>query len=110
LLWECQEHLSARDIYDRLCCQGCPIGQTSVYQNLDALTDCGVIECVERSSGRLYGHVSESHSHVNCLDTEQIIDIHVSLPEEILQEVEARTGIKIVNYRVDFFGYTSRSQ
>jgi Fur family ferric uptake transcriptional regulator len=104
LLWQIQEHLSAREIYDRLNQLGREIGHTSVYQNLEALSEQGIIECVERSDGRLYGHISSSHSHVNCTDTHQIIDINVELPVELLQQIEARTGVKITDYRIDFFG------
>lgn len=105
LLWETSEHLSARQIYDRLNRQGKDIGQTSVYQNLEVLSQEGIIECVERANGRLYGNVNEPHSHVNCLDTDQILDVFVELPPELLAEVEARTGVKITDYRIDFFGY-----
>lgn len=105
LLWEAQEHLSARQIYDRLNQQGKEIGHTSVYQNLEALSQQGIIECVERSNGRLYGHVSDSHSHMNCLDTEQILDIRVELPKDFVAEIEQQTGMKITDYRIDFYGY-----
>lgn len=108
LLWQDKEHLSARDIYDRLNQQGREIGHTSVYQNLEALSEQGIIECVERSDGRLYGHSSSSHSHVNCLDTQKIIDIDIALPDEILARVEAETGLKVSDYRIEFFG--TRSQ
>jgi len=107
LLWTDQEHLSAREIYDRLNHQGKEIGHTSVYQNLEALSDQGIIECIERADGRLYGNISDAHSHVNCLDTHQILDVHVELPLEILQQIEAKTGIKITEYRIDFYGYRS---
>ncbi len=105
LLWEKQEHLSAREIYDLLNQQGKEIGHTSVYQNLEALSDQDIIECVEKSDGRLYGNISDSHSHVNCLDNNQIIDVHIDLPQELLERVEAETGVKITDYRIDFFGY-----
>lgn len=104
LLWQDKEHLSARDIYDRLNQQGREIGHTSVYQNLEALSEQGIIECVERSDGRLYGHSSSSHSHVNCTDTQKIIDINIELPDEILARVEAETGLKVSDYRIEFFG------
>ncbi len=107
LLWNEQEHLSARDIYDRLNQQGKEIGHTSVYQNLEALSEQGIIECMERSDGRLYGNISDSHSHVNCVDTQQIIDIHVELPDEVIRAVEARTGVKIHDYRIDFYARKS---
>jgi Fur family transcriptional regulator, ferric uptake regulator len=105
LLWQAQEHLSARQIYDRLNQEGKDIGHTSVYQNLEALSQQGIIECVERSDGRLYGHVSDSHSHINCLDTNQILDVHIELPDALVSEIEQRTGVKITDYRVDFYGY-----
>ena len=104
LLWQTHEHLSAREIYDRLNRQGREIGHTSVYQNLEALSEQGIIECLERSDGRLYGNVNTAHSHVNCVDTNQIIDIQVDLPAEIIRQVEAETGVKITEYRIDFFG------
>ena len=104
LLWQQQEHLSARDSYDQLNRQGREIGHTSVYQNLEALSEQGIIECVERSDGRLYGHASASHSHVICTETQKIMDIHISLPPEFLAEVEAKTGMNITDYRIDFFG------
>lgn len=107
LLWQEQEHLSAREIYNRLNQQGKDIGHTSVYQNLEALSAQGIIECIERSDGRLYGNVSDSHSHVNCVDTNQILDVHIELPEEIIKLVEAQTGVKIIDYTINFFGYRS---
>jgi Fur family ferric uptake transcriptional regulator len=105
LLWQDQEHLSAREIYDRLNRQGKDIGHTSVYQNLEALSEQGIIECIERSDGRLYGNISDAHSHVNCINTQQILDVHIQLPEEILKQVEAQTGVKITEYHIDFYGY-----
>ena len=110
LLWDAKEHLSAREIYNRLNHKGCEIGHTSVYQNLEALSEQGIIECVERSDGRLYGHVNDAHSHVNCVDTQQIIDIHVELPEALIRQVEAQTGTKITEYRVDFFAVKQQDQ
>ncbi|MBE9096081.1 Fur family transcriptional regulator [Tychonema sp. LEGE 07203] len=107
LLWDAKEHLSAREIYDRLNQQAHSIGHTSVYQNLEALSREGIIECVERSEGRLYGNVSDSHSHVNCLDTAQILDVHVELPIDLIEQIQQQTGVKIVDYRIDFYGYRS---
>lgn len=104
LLWDVQEHLSAREIYDELNRRGKKIGHTSVYQNLEALFEQGIIECVEKSDGCLYGHQNSSHSHVNCIDTQKIIDIDIKLPSAVIQEVEERTGIKITDYRIEFFG------
>ena len=106
ILWQQQEHLSAREIYDRLNLQGKEIGHTSVYQNLEALSKEGIIECIERADGRLYGNISEPHSHLNCLDTGQIMDVYVELPQELLERIETQTGIKITDYRIEFYGHS----
>jgi len=105
LLWQAKEHLSAREIYDRLNQQGKDIGHTSVYQNLEALSNQGIIECIERCDGRLYGNISDSHSHVNCLDTNQLLDVHIDLPEDLIRFVEEQTGVKITDYSINFYGY-----
>lgn len=110
LLWQAQEHLSAREIYDRLNQQGKEIGHTSVYQNLEALSSQNIIECIEHSDGRLYGNITDPHSHVNCLDTQQIVDVHVKLPQELIEEVEKQTGVKITEYSINFFGYRHNSE
>ena len=105
LLWQANEHLSAREIYDRLSQQGKEIGNTSVYQNLDALSNQGIIECIERCDGRLYGNISDSHSHVNCINTNQLLDVHIELPEELIRQVEQKTGVRITEYSVNFYCY-----
>lgn len=110
LLWQAKEHLSAREIYDRLNQQGKAIGHTSVYQNLEALSSQDIIECIERSDGRLYGNISDSHSHVNCLDTNQILDVEVELPEALLREIEQQTGVRITEYSINFYGYRQQGE
>lgn len=104
LLWQAKKHMTAREIYDCLNQQGKAIGHTSVYQNLEALSSQGIIECIERADGRLYGNVNEAHSHVYCLDTNEIIDVYVELPKELLSQIEQQTGVRIENYRINFYG------
>lgn len=103
LLWSTNEHLPASEIYDRLRQQGEAIGHTSVYQNLDALAKLGIIERVERAEGCLYSHQTLSHSHVYCLDNGQLFDVMVELPAELVASVEEQFGLKVVDYRIEFF-------
>jgi Fur family transcriptional regulator, ferric uptake regulator len=103
LLWDTDEHLTAKEIYDRLTQQGVKIGYTSVYQNLDALTQVGAIERIERAEGCLYNHQSFTHSHIHCVDDGSLLDVMVKLPAEVIAAVESQTGLKIIDYRVEFF-------
>lgn len=104
LLWSERAHLSARDIFEKLNDLGRNIGHTSVYQNLEALQSAGVIECLDRASGRLYGYRSDPHSHLTCLDTGAIQDLDVSLPADLLRQIEDHTGFAIESYTLHLAG------
>ena len=104
LLWSERSHLSARDIFEKLNACGRSIGHTSVYQNLEALQSAGVIECLDRANGRLYGYRSDPHSHLTCLDSGLIEDIDVELPPDLLEQIEQRTGFHIESYTLQLNG------
>ncbi|MEB3275841.1 MAG: transcriptional repressor [Cyanobacteriota bacterium] len=104
LLWQERSHLSARDIFEKLNNQGRNIGHTSVYQNLEALQSAGVIECLDRAGGRLYGYRSDPHSHLICADSGAIQDLDLQLPPELLAQIEASTGYAIESYSVQLTG------
>lgn len=100
LLWQERSHLSARDIFEKLNNQGRHIGHTSVYQNLEALQSAGVIECLDRAGGRLYGYRSDPHSHLVCAESGAIQDLDLELPRDLLQQIEAATGYRVETYSV----------
>jgi Fur family ferric uptake transcriptional regulator len=104
LLWDVKDHLSARDIFEKLNARGRNIGHTSVYQNLEALQSAGVIECLDRASGRLYGYRSDPHSHITCLNTGAIQDLDVELPPDLLRQIEEHTGFSIESYTLHLSG------
>ncbi len=104
LLWDVKDHLSARDIFEKLNARGRNIGHTSVYQNLEALQSAGVIECLDRASGRLYGYRSDPHSHLTCLNTGAIQDLDVELPSDLLRQIEEHTGFSIESYTLHLSG------
>jgi Fur family ferric uptake transcriptional regulator len=108
LLWDEKDHLSARDIFEKLNARGRNIGHTSVYQNLEALQSAGVIECLDRASGRLYGYRSDPHSHLTCLDSGAIQDLDVELPSDLLQRIEDITGFRIESYTLSLSGRRQR--
>ncbi|MFQ6538830.1 MULTISPECIES: Fur family transcriptional regulator [Aphanothece] len=104
LLWAERSHLSARDIFEKLNNLGRNIGHTSVYQNLEALQSAGVIECLDRANGRLYGYRSDPHSHLTCLDSGAIQDLDVALPADLLRQIERSTGYRIEGYTLHLSG------
>lgn len=104
LLWAEKTHLSARDIFEKLNNLGRHIGHTSVYQNLESLQSAGVIECLDRASGRLYGYRADPHSHITCLESGAIHDLDVRLPPSLLEQIERQTGFLIEAYTLNLLG------
>ena len=104
LLWADRTHLSARDIFEQLNDLGRNIGHTSVYQNLEALQSAGVIECIDRASGRLYGYRADPHSHLTCMESGSITDLDVVLPDDLLRQIEKTTGFAIEGYTLHLSG------
>ena len=104
LLWVEKSHLSARDIFEKLNNLGRNIGHTSIYQNLEALQTAGVIECLDRASGRLYGYRSDPHSHLTCSQSGTIQDLDVELPRELIDQIERHTGFAIETYTLHLTG------
>jgi len=104
LLWVEKSHLSARDIFEKLNNLGRNIGHTSVYQNLEALQTAGVIECLDRASGRLYGYRSDPHSHLTCSQSGAIQDLDVELPGELLDQFVLSTTSTTEIYTLNLTG------
>ena len=104
LLWVEKSHLSARDIFEKLNNLGRNIGHTSVYQNLEALQTAGVIECLDRATGRLYGYRSDPHSHLTCSESGAIQDLDVELQRELLDQIKRHTGFAIETYTLHLTG------
>jgi Fur family transcriptional regulator, ferric uptake regulator len=78
--------------------------EKSHYQNLEALQSAGVIECLDRASGRLYGYRADPHSHLTCLDTGTIQDLDIQLPDDLLRQIESSTGYAIEAYSLSLSG------
>jgi len=104
ILWSSGSHLSAKEIYELLNTNGRCIGHTSVYQNLESLHAHGIIECLEKAQGRLYGHRADPHSHITCIESGDIYDLDLELPIELLNSIETQTGFKIESYRLQLQG------
>jgi hypothetical protein len=76
----------------------------ALQQNLEALQSAGVIECIDRASGRLYGYRADPHSHLTCVESGSITDLDVELPDDLLRQIEAATGFAIESYTLHLSG------
>lgn len=106
-----RDHPSADALASRLTKAGHRIGRATVYQNLERLTEAGVIRCLTTEDGlRRFDATLEPHQHMICAKTGRILDVMVD--EALLRKLkplDPATGkplknVKVSDVRVQFIG------
>lgn len=105
------EHLSAEDVYSILKANSFKIGLATVYRSLDLLADIAILQKMEFGDGcsRYELGVSEpnmhQHHHLICLRCRKVEEFPDILLEDLEHNVSDKTGFRIVDHQVKFFGY-----
>jgi Fur family transcriptional regulator, peroxide stress response regulator len=69
-----------------------------------------VLEISDPEGSRFDGNRPYPHPHVICLKCKKIIDPDLLGLEKLTEEAAQRTGFKIINHRLDFFGICPECQ
>lgn len=112
LLVESEEHLSALQLYERLREQYPTLSLATVYKTLALLKEMGeVLELgFSGDETRYDGQSPQPHPHLICMRCHKIMDPDVPVFDTLAQEIEASSGFRIVNHRLDFFGICPECQ
>lgn len=101
-----EEHLSAEKIYERVKPHFPFTSLATIYKTVTLLKKMG--EIMELGfvddSNRYDGIRPYPHPHLICLKCKKIIDPDIPALSELPQEVAQKTGYRIMNHRLDFFG------
>ena len=103
-------HLTAEEIYNRICDTDQRISIATVYRNLRLLEEQGVVEKVLVSDDSLsYYELSEnnqphSHHHLVCRKCGRIFDFEADLLESLEKMIEETKGFSIEDHRAVFYG------
>lgn len=94
-----REHLTAEEVFRRAKEQLPSIVLATVYNNLNALTDLGLIRRV-RVFGQpdRYDGVLDPHNHLICRRCGQLADIELG---DFLSYIKARTGLDVLSYELN---------
>ncbi|WP_246325456.1 Fur family transcriptional regulator [Dissulfurirhabdus thermomarina] len=84
----------------------------TIYKTISLLKELGeVLELGFPEGGNRYdGNRPYPHPHVVCIRCRKIMDLDLAGFEGLSREVSAKTGFRIVNHRVDFFGICPECQ
>jgi len=107
-----EEHLSAEKIYERVKPGFPSTSLATIYKTVTLLKKMG--ELMELGfvddSNRYDGTRPYPHPHLICMKCKKIIDPEIPTLSELPRELAKRTGYRVVNHRLDFFGICPQCQ
>ena len=106
-------HMSAEDVYNILREKDSDIGLATVYRALDLLSELGILVQVDFGDGCARYELNTAdpkthhHHHLICLSCKKIIEFEEDLLDDLEADIAKKSGFKILNHEVKFFGYCS---
>lgn len=112
ILAESKGHPSAETIYKQVRKVFPTTSLATIYKTVSLLKELGeVLELgFPEGSNRYDGNKPYPHPHIICVRCKKIIDPDLRGIERLSEEVSQKTGFRILNHRVDFFGLCPECQ
>ena len=110
------EHLSAEDVYGLLREKESEIGLATVYRALDLLSNLGILVQIDFGDGCARYELNTAdpnvhhHHHLICRKCKKVIEFDEDLLDELEAVISEKSGFKILNHEVKFFGYCKECQ
>ena len=110
------EHLSAEDVYGLLREKESEIGLATVYRALDLLSNLGILVQIDFGDGCARYELNTAdpnvhhHHHLICVKCKKVIEFDEDLLDELEEVISRKSGDKILNHEVKFFGYCKDCQ
>ena len=104
-------HMSAEDVYGFLRENESEIGLATVYRALDLLSKLGILVQVEFGDGCARYELNTAdpnvhhHHHLICVKCKKVIEFEEDLLDDLEADIAEKSGFKILNHEVKFFGY-----
>ncbi|MBQ1470311.1 MAG: transcriptional repressor [Schwartzia sp.] len=105
------EHLSAEDVYGALRDKSSDVGLATVYRTLELLVQLGILQRMEFGDGCSRYEIADieknehQHHHLICIKCGKVTEFFDDLLDELEADVAAKSGFKITDHQVKFYGY-----
>jgi Fur family peroxide stress response transcriptional regulator len=99
-------HPSASHLYDQIKDQFPTTSLATVYKTLNVLKAIDEVLELGFSDGdnRYDGNKPYPHPHLVCINCQRILDVEISLAQDLVEEAAQSSGYQIVSHRLDFYG------
>ena len=110
---ECENHVSAEELYNMVSSTELKIGLATVYRTLALLTESGLALELNFGDGQkryehryMHGH----HDHMICTECGKIIEFNHPRIEKLQEEVAADKKFTITSHKLDLIGICNECQ
>ena len=112
ILLASESHPTVDQIYEQIQAEFPMTSRATVYKTISLAKDMGAVLELEFSQGsnRYDGRRPYPHPHVICTQCGQVLDAEDLEIQALQQQVVRKTGYKIINHRMDFFGVCPECQ
>ena len=106
-------HMSAEDVYGILQRRESEIGLATVYRALDLLSELGILVKIDFGDGCARYELNTAdpnihhHHHLICIKCKKVIEFEEDLLDDLEANIADKSGFRILNHEVKFFGYCS---
>jgi Fur family ferric uptake transcriptional regulator len=104
---ESQEFRSAQELHEALRARGAAVGLTTVYNQLRALAEAGLVDTVRSPDGEtLYRRCDTSghHHHLRCRVCGRTVEVAGAAVERWAEKVAAEAGFTDVSHTIEVVG------
>jgi Fur family peroxide stress response transcriptional regulator len=106
-----KDHPSVERVYEQVKKTFPTTSLATIYKTITLLKEVSeILEIQFSESSRFDGNKPYPHPHVICLKCKKILDPDLMGLGQLTQEAEQRTGFRIMDHRLDFFGICPECQ
>lgn len=100
-----QCHANADEIYNEIVITHPHISRTTVYRNLNLLSDMGKLRKVEIPGGAVcFDHNLHNHFHVTCERCGRVFDVDMEYVDDLEKNIKDTHGFDFIGYDIIFRG------
>ena len=110
------EHLRADEVHELLREQSQDIGLATVYRSLELLAELGILQKMDfgerfsRYEIRTVTPDEHQHHHMICMKCNKVFEFQDDLLDKLEKDISKKSGFKIVDHQVIFYGYCKDCQ
>lgn len=101
-------HISLDDLLKKVKRKNPNIGYATVYRTMRLLTECGLAIARQFGDGQTrYENLPEDghHDHIICIKCSKIAEFKNQKIEQLQSEMAKKLGFKIINHKLELYGY-----